>query len=177
VDASIRRSGGKRKEAAMPFNVFEFNEHWDIPNGAVGDVYAVLAQGDLLPPWWKGVYLEAVPLNAGEQPKVGARLRAKARGALSYESNFILEAVEPVQDKKVVMRTIGDFIGLWTAVLHQQASGVRVDLNWKVTVERPILKYLSPLLRPALAWNHRWTTPRGEPGLREFLANRHSKGT
>ena len=161
----------------MPFNVFEFNEHWDIPDETVGDVYKVLAQGELLPQWWKGVYLEAVPLNADAEPKVGARLRAKARGALPYELNFILEAVELVPDKKVVVRTIGDFIGLWTAVLQQQASGVRVDLNWKVTVERPILKYLSPLLRPAFAWNHRWTTPRGELGLREFLAQRRTKSS
>jgi hypothetical protein len=161
----------------MPFNVFEFDEHWDIPNETVADVYAVLAQGELLPQWWKGVYLEAVSLDGGDKPKVGARLRAKARGALPYELNFILEAVELVPDKKVVVRTIGDFIGLWTAVLHQQGSGVRVDLNWKVTVERPILKYLSPLLRPAFAWNHRWTTPRGELGLREYLAQRRTKGT
>jgi len=41
-----------------------------------------------------------------------------------------------------------------------------------VTVLRPILRLLAPLLRPAFAWNHRWTTPRGEKGLREYLAAR-----
>ena len=57
----------------MPFNVFEFNVHWDIPDETVGDVYKVLADGELLPQWCKGVYLEAVPLNADAEPKVGAR--------------------------------------------------------------------------------------------------------
>ncbi|TIM60633.1 MAG: hypothetical protein E5Y52_28960, partial [Mesorhizobium sp.] len=49
-------------------------------------------------------------------------------------------------------------------------SGTHVKLTWQVIVERPILKLLAPLLRPAFAWNHRWTTPRGEAGLRRYLA-------
>jgi len=47
-------------------------------------------------------------------------------------------------------------------------------LTWQVLVERPILRFLSPLLRPTFAWNHRWTTPRGEAGLRRYLAERHA---
>ena len=69
-----------------------------------------------------------------------------------------------------MVKTIGDFDGLWTAALKQEDWGVRVDLVWEVTVLRPILRLLSPLLRPAFAWNHRWTTPRGEKGLKEYLA-------
>jgi hypothetical protein len=49
-------------------------------------------------------------------------------------------------------------------------DGVHVDLVWQVTVLRPILRFLAALLRPALAWNHRCTTPRTEKGLREYLA-------
>ena len=37
---------------------------------------------------------------------------------------------------------------------------------------RPILRLLAPLLRPAFACAHRWTTPRGEYGLREYLAEK-----
>jgi hypothetical protein len=68
------------------------------------------------------------------------------------------------------VRTLGDFDGLWNALLTQEETGVRVDLVWEVTVLRPILRLLAPLLRPAFTWNHRWTTPRGEKGLREYLA-------
>ena len=153
----------------MPSNVFRFDEHWDLPNVRVEDVYAVLSHGALLPKWWKGVYLEAVPQQPGDTPKVGDKLRARARGALPYELNFILEAVTLEPNRKVVVRSIGDFEGLWTATLSQQGPDVRVDIIWQVTVLRPILKFLAPLLRPAFAWNHRWTTPRGEKGLREYL--------
>jgi hypothetical protein len=156
----------------MPSNVFRFEERWDLPGAKVHQVYDVLSRGELLPQWWKGVYLEAEKLTPGDKPKEGDRIRARARGLLPYELNFIVEVVALEPERRVVVRTIGDFDGLWSAVLTQAESGVRVDLVWEVTVLRPILRLLAPLLRPAFAWNHRWTTPRGEMGLREYLAAR-----
>ena len=156
----------------MAFNVFRFDESWKLPGARVDEVYEVLSHGELLPEWWKGVYLEAERLSAGEAPMVGDRIRAKARGFLPYELKFVVEAVELDPGRRVVVKTIGDFDGLWSATLHQETDGVRVDLIWQVTVLRPILRVLAPLLRPAFAWNHRWTTPRGEKGLREYLAAR-----
>ena len=42
-----------------------------------------LARGELLPLWWKGVYLEAAKLTkSDDEPKVGDRVRARARGFL-----------------------------------------------------------------------------------------------
>lgn len=156
----------------MAANVFRFDESWEIPGASVDEVYDVLARGELLPQWWKGVYLEAEKFGAGETPKVGDRLRVKARGFLPYRLNFIIEAVELDPGKRVVVGTVGDFHGRWTATLSPLGGGTRVQLEWEVTVLQPILRRLSPLLRPLFAWNHRWTTPRGEKGLREFLAQR-----
>jgi hypothetical protein len=156
----------------MPSNVFRFDESWNIPGATVGEVYDVLSRGEKLPLWWKGVYLEAKKLTPGDEPKVGDRIQARARGFLPYELNFIVEAVELDPGRRVVVRTIGDFDGLWSARLEQREGGVDIDLVWEVTVLRPILRMLAPLLRPAFAWNHRWTTPRGEKGLRDYLAQR-----
>jgi hypothetical protein len=155
----------------MPSNVFRFEESWELPDAKVGEVYRVLAHGELLPLWWKGVYLEAHKLSDTKEPTVGDRLRVRARGFLPYELNFVIEAVELDPGRKVAVKTVGDFEGLWTATLSQRGTGVHVDLVWQVTVLRPILKFLAPVLRPAFAWNHRWTTPRGEKGLREYLAD------
>ena len=160
----------------MPSNVFRFDESWEIPDATVEDVYAVLADGELLPLWWKGVYFEAKRLTPGGPPKVGDKLKARARGALPYELNFILEAVVLEPNRRVVVKSTGDFDGLWSATLSPRGGGVHVDIVWEVTVLRPVLKFLAPVLRPAFAWNHRWTTPRGEKGLREYLAQKKSAG-
>ncbi len=156
----------------MPSNVFRFDEVWEIPGASVEEVYQVLARGELLPSWWKGVYLGAEKLTGGDAPKVGDRLRVRARGFLPYELKFILEAVTLEPNRRVVVKTFGDFDGLWSATLSPSPNGVHVDIVWEVTVLRPILRALAPLLRPAFAWNHRWTTPRGEKGLRDYLASK-----
>ena len=154
----------------MASNVFRFDESWDIPEGTPQEVWEVLSDAQLLPLWWGDAYKEIEPLDKKGKGVVGARARARARGALPYELNFIIEAAELEPGRLVVVKTFGDFDGLWRAELSPAGTGTHVDLIWQVTVERPILKFLAPLLRPAFAWNHRWTTPRGEAGLRRYLA-------
>jgi len=155
----------------MPNNRYIFNEQWTIP-ASRDRVYAVLSDGKLLPQWWTGVYLEAVPLGAGDV-RVGEKLRVKARGALPYKLRFILEATRLEQDRLVQVVAHGDFEGVWTATLSDiEGGGTRVDINWQVTVKKRLIAYLSPLLKPLFAWNHRWTTPRGEAGLIRYLAAR-----
>lgn len=161
----------------MPGNVFRFDEEWLIPEARPDEVWDVLSDAELLPQWWSDVYKEVVPLNKLGKATVGARARARARGALPYELNFIIEAAELERDKRIVVKTYGDFDGVWTAELFPDNGGTRVQLTWQVIVERPILKFLSPLLRPAFAWNHRWTTPRGEAGLRRYLAERRKQSS
>jgi hypothetical protein len=153
----------------MPSNVFRFEESWHIPEGTPQQVWDVLSDAELLPLWWSDVYKEVVPLDGKGKASVGSRARARARGALPYELNFIIEAAELEPGRLVVVKTHGDFDGLWRAELSPVGTGTHVQLTWQVTVERPILKFLAPLLWPAFAWNHRWTTPRGEAGLRRFL--------
>lgn len=156
----------------MPSNVFRFDESWEIPEGTPDEVWDVLSDAELLPLWWGDVYKEVVPLDNKGKGTVGSRARARARGFLPYELNFIIEAVELEPGQAVAVKTIGDFDGLWRAELSPAGGGTHVALTWQVTVLRPILKSLAPLLRPAFAWNHRWTTPRGEAGLRRYLAER-----
>ncbi|MBT1156078.1 SRPBCC family protein [Aminobacter anthyllidis] len=156
----------------MASNAFHFDEVWEIPGALPQQVWDVLADATLLPKWWGDVYKNVEKLTSHDKPAVGAKVRARARGFLPYELNFILEAVELEPGKVVAVRTSGDFDGLWRAVLTPAGTGTHVALTWQVIVERPILRLLSPLLRPAFAWNHRWTTPRGEAGLRRYLAER-----
>ena len=161
----------------MPANVFRFEEQWTLPGATTAEVYETLAHGEWLPLWWRGVYEKAEKLTPTATPEVGDRLKVRARGALPYKLDFILEAVELTPDRRVVVQTYGDFDGRWSADLTERADGVHVAIVWEVRVEKPWLKRLAPLLRPAFAWNHRWTTPRGEAGLRAFLAERRAAAT
>ena len=153
----------------MPANTYRFVEHWWIPGASPEEVYRIISQARLLPEWWKGVYLESEPLDGAAEPHVGARARVKARGFLPYKLNFILETTALQPGRLVEVRTIGDFVGVWRATLSSQPGGTRVDIDWRVVVEKPLIRSLSPVLKPLFAWNHNWTTPRGEAGLRAYL--------
>jgi len=156
----------------MASHTFRFDEQWDFPDAAPEEVYDVLAHGELLPLWWKGVYLEAEPFEPGTPPRVGGKLRAKARGFLPYRLNFVLEVVELVPNSVVAVKVAGDFDGRWRATLSPSNGGTRVNLVWETTLKRPWMRRWAPLLRPLFAWNHYWTTPRGEAGMKAYLAAR-----
>jgi len=161
----------------MSSNTFRFDEEWTIPGAAPEEVYDVLCRGELLPKWWKGVYLEAVPFEPGSEPRIGNRLRAKARGFLPYRLNFVLELTELIPNRVVAVKVVGDFDGRWRAALSPKNGGTHVDLTWETELTRPWMKVMAPLLRPVFAWNHYWTTPRGEAGLRAYLTKQRKSGT
>jgi hypothetical protein len=154
----------------MARDTFRFDEVWNFPDATPEEVYHVLSHGELLPEWWKGVYLEAEPLEPGTGPHVGAKFRAKARGFLPYRLNFLLETIELAPNRVVAVKVIGDFDGRWRATLSPKNGGTHVDLVWETTLKRPWMRRLAPLLRPVFARNHYWTTPRGEAGLKAYLA-------
>jgi hypothetical protein len=159
----------------MPSDTFRFEEEWNIPGATPAEVYDVLSRGELLPAWWKGVYLEAEPIAPVTGPRVGSRFRAKARGFLPYTLDFTLETVELVPGRTVTVKVIGDFDGRWRATLSPSGAGTHIDLVWETTLKRPWLRRFAPLLRPMFAWNHYWTTPRGEAGLKGYLAGRSER--
>jgi hypothetical protein len=47
----------------------------------------------------------------------------RARGFLPCELNFIFEAITLEPERLVVVTRLGDFDGLWSAALTEQASG------------------------------------------------------
>lgn len=159
----------------MPANTYQFLEEWNFPGYTPAQVYAVLADARLLPQWWQGVYLAADPLGDESQPAIGRQVRVKARGFLPYKLNFILEALRLEPDKLIEVKATGDFNGVWRATLSPKGDGTHAELDWRVTVEMPLIRYLSPVLKPIFVWNHYWTTPRGEQGMIRFLAQQYPR--
>ena len=159
----------------MPANYYHFVESWNFPGYTPEEVFEVLANATLLPEWWKGVYLEAELLEAKFEPTFSAKVRAKARGFLPYELEFELESMRLEPGKLVEVKATGDFVGIWRGKLIDYGQGTFVEIDWRVTVTMPLIRYLSPLLKPFFAWNHYWTTPRGEQGMLAYLGQKYNR--
>jgi hypothetical protein len=83
---------------------------------------------------------------------------------------FVLELSRWSPPNLVEFRTYGDLEGVWTGVVSAQGDDTRVDVEWKVIANKPIVRLLSPLLRPLFEMNHNWTNARAEIGMRNFLS-------
>jgi hypothetical protein len=68
----------------------------------------------------------------------------------------------------------GDFEGRGIWSYRQAGPQVAVTYDWKILVEKPILRQLSFLLKPIYEANHRWAMARGEESLKLELARRHA---
>ena len=68
----------------------------------------------------------------------------------------------------------GDFdgSGVWTFV--QKDGYADVTFDWRIVAEKPLLRYLSPVLKPVFAANHRWAMRQGERSLERELAKRRA---
>jgi hypothetical protein len=156
----------------MASNRYHFEDHWDVPF-PIEDVWDVLSRAREFPLWWKGVYLSAIPLDGDGEPKVGARVAALARGWLPYKLRFTIETTALKKPELIAFKASGDFQtdeSRW--LLTRNGSGTHVVLDWNPKVEKPLVKWLSPLLNPVFKWNHQWTMMRGERQINEYLSGR-----
>jgi hypothetical protein len=68
--------------------------------------------------------------------------------------------VVAVAPSTLVSRLRGDFEGEGIRMLEPLGSGTRATLEWSPVVNTPLVRRLTPLLRPLFAWNHRWAMRR-----------------
>jgi hypothetical protein len=69
-------------------------------------------------------------------------------------------------------RATGDLVGRGLWGLEQRGDVAAVRYDWQVTVEKPLFRRLTSILRPVYATNHRWPVVCGLEGLSRELARR-----
>src|SRR5205814_291502 len=89
-----------------------------------------------------------------------------------YTLDWEFETVDVNYPYGLTIVAHGDFEGRgkWTFV--QSGPLVDITYDWRLTVEKPLLKRLSFLLKPLFEANHRWAMARGEESLKLELARR-----
>ncbi len=174
---------------------YYFLDEWFIPAAAI-EVWPYIAKGSEYPLWWGMVYDKVELLSntnesqVGQQgesygesqgesygepycaPQVGDKAAVSAHGRLPYHIHFTTEitAVEPL--RLLALKATGNLNGQGTWRLTPIKGGTRVTFEWIVQADKLLLRMLSPLVKPLLADNHRWTMRQGEAALRSKLQGR-----
>ena len=152
----------------MPANDYVFLTHWRVKGGAE-DAYEILTDVPGYLRWWADVYLAVTPLTPAGRDETNQSYRLLTRGKLPYRLRWDARIVQTRRPYSFTVEATGDFVGrgIWT--FTERANDLKISFDWRLRAEKPLLRYLSFLLKPLFRWNHRWAMARGEEGLRQEL--------
>ena len=143
---------------------YVFVDEWDV--GAPREaVFAAIADARTYPDWWRPVYLG---VEAEGEPAVGKESRQHFKGRLPYHLRTRSRITRLQPPQAIAAEVDGDLRGHGTWTLTKTPGGTHVRFDWRVHADRPLLRALTPVLRPALRWNHAWAIARAREGLEPF---------
>ncbi|MDJ0827101.1 MAG: SRPBCC family protein [Rhodobacter sp.] len=160
----------------MPANSFHLIAHWRV-EATIEEVAAILTDAERLPDWWGDVYLDVKITDPGDENGIGRTVAIRSRGKLPYELNWTARLVSSKRPHGWVIAATGDLQGRGEWTLTQNGPTAEISYDWQVEAEKPILRLLSPLLKPLFAWNHRWAMAKGLDGLKAELKRRRAEGS
>jgi len=151
----------------MQSNMYAFVTRWTVP-GTASKVYAILNDVAGYPRWWPSLATSFQKISDGQGGK-GASGHVVTKGFLPYSLQWTYEVTATNPPHGFSIKAFGDVAGDGRWELSQNGDMVDVVYHWTVRGERPLLKYLSPLLRPLFSLNHDYVMKKGEEGLRKEL--------
>ena len=158
-----RRARLREDEGVAP--EYRFVDEWFVPL-PIEEAYEILGDPLRYPDWWP----QAFPQATGDPgpPKPGNRVDVVSRGFLPYRLHWTLTCVSVNRPTTIDAEMTGDFVGTSAWRLTEVDGGTRAVLDFRPTVAKPLVRNLSPLLRPLFRANHRWAMARGEEAIRRL---------
>jgi len=157
----------------MPANDYQFITRWRLP-GTVEQVSELLAETDTLIRIWPSLYTRARVVDPGDARGVGKTLQVMTSGHLPYTLRWSFRVVESRHPYGYTVKAWGDMVGTGVWTLEPDGEATRVTYDWRVRTEKPLLKWLSPILKPIFKANHDRVMAEGEAGLRRELEHRRA---
>ena len=153
---------------------YAFLTHWRL-KATAQEVFDVLSEPLGLARWWPSGYLDVRELEPADPVTGRGRvIGVHTRGRLPYTLrwNFTVTDSTPPHGFRLVAH--GDFEGTGVWSLGQDGEFVDVTYDWRISAEKPLLRYGTLVFRPIFAANHRWAMARGQESLRRELERRRA---
>jgi polyketide cyclase/dehydrase/lipid transport protein len=143
---------------------YHFVTHWKV-RGPIRTVYDILKDGENYDRWWRPAYVRTDVVGT-------KKVRALVRAKLPYTLDFMTELVREDPPRELEIKSTGELAGRGIWKLVQNDGSVDVTFFWDVSAEKPLVKLLSPILKPLFRWNHDWVMKTGEPQLQAEVDRR-----
>jgi len=151
---------------------YAFLTTWRV-RAAAEEVFDVLADALALKRWWPSVYLAVEELKPANTPDgVGRVIGLYTKGWLPYTLRWNFTVTESTRPRGFKLTAHGDFEGSGVWIISQDGDYVDATYDWRISAEKPLLRYGTLVLRPIFAANHRWAMARGLESLQLELRRR-----
>jgi uncharacterized protein YndB with AHSA1/START domain len=138
---------------------YVFVDEWEV-DAPLEAVYDALVDARTYPEWWKPVYLRV----EGDRRET----RHHFKGRLPYTLKMRARLVDEDRPRRFDVEVDGDLRGHGRWTLTPRDDRVHVRWDWTVYADRPLLRYLTPVLKPLFRWNHSWAVARARVGLQPY---------
>jgi hypothetical protein len=152
---------------------YHFITQWRIV-ASKEEVYRTLEQVEELTRWWCSVYLDLKVIDKGQKGGVGKVVELYTKGFLPYTLRWKFRVVETNFPHGFVLEAFGDFVGRGVWTFEQDGAYCNIMYDWKIEAEKPLLKYLSFLMKPIFSANHEWAMAKGLTSLELELRRRRA---
>jgi hypothetical protein len=159
----------------MAAQEYNFSTRWRFENAELNEAADILEDTASLPRWWPDLFKVVTILKPGSGHALGQVAHCECRARLPYTLRFTYTVTEQRYPYGSTLESAGDLVGVGVWTLAARAGGVDVQYDWRVRLEKPLLRLLSPIARPFLAANHEWSMQRGEEGLRREIERRRQR--
>lgn len=154
---------------------YSFTTRWEV-DAPPEEVYRALGDIDRLAEWWPSVYLDVRVRERGAPSGVGMVVDLHTKGFLPYTLRWRLRVLETDEPRHMRLSAEGDLCGIGDWRLTRRPDGGCSSVyDFQVEVDKPLLRWLSPILRPVFAANHRWAMAQGQRSLRLELRRRAAR--
>lgn len=146
---------------------FDLVSHWRFA-APRERVWQALTQPEDWPRWWP--FVRSVrTLRPGDADGLGSVRRIEWATRLPYDLVIEVEAVEVLRQQRLRARSRGQLRGEGLWLLNHEGGFTDVTYVWRVSLERPWMRVLAPLLAPLFRWNHAAVMRAGQAGLARHL--------
>ena len=152
---------------------YSFTSIWKI-KASREEIYPILEDVGSMTKWWSSLYIDIKRKEENDQKNISKKVNFNNKSYLPFSLNWDFKVTHVKFPSALSLKAFGDFIGtgVWKLTqLDNLTTEVRYD--WNIEITKPILKYFTPILKPAIAANHKMAMCSGEESLKlEVLRRR-----
>jgi hypothetical protein len=125
--------------------------------------------------WWPAAFLEAKKTQDTKDFWSGSEFCCHVKGWLPHTLTFWGRVEDAVLGERFSVEVWGDFEGRMDCTIRQEGPYCHIGFDWRVRVNKPMIRRLSFLLKLLFYSNHLWVMMIGVRSIKRELGRRRGE--